>query len=437
MAIDYIETLVGLVFGVVSSQGFQVWGEGDYVFIWNTFCSWGAFHLKNLQLIVAAFLTVSPISAVADQIPGAEDPALRTAALAWLAADNPASEISALGAISSEGNIAARILTNKIFIRFGRLDFPNLSRAERRQLLPPAQDDRARSTLPYMVDKAFLPSTLANKRMRGGVTPEEWILGAQILVGAGLFDRLHTELRLVLFNRPEIDVEALLFLEKYVDDDDSIRSAIWVFRALEQKKIMHLEAFDPERARHHKERWKQSPWSSEQYAEFSQALIDGRWSAIRVLGLLSHFVSEAEFVFADIPDDAFMDWSELAFAIASAKQGETTDISGIDFGALGQLIANDAKRSAYLQPLLNSCESHCESEVSLCLAAGALSGVDRLHIGLSGFDPVISLDEYYGSERASRELTIMLGQNWRGLVMPQCYQEAAERLVELVNSPKD
>ncbi len=389
--------------------------------------------MRNRALVTFLTFCAAPIASVAESVPGTDDPALQSAVSAWLLSEDPAAEISALGEIAADGNIAARIFTTSVFREFGHLDFPELDRDERRALLP---EDRYEvpSWILYPTDQSQLPPTIANEYMQNAGSSEEWITGAKILVDEGLIENLKSHLY-VLGNRPDLDVEAFLFAEDYIDGDDYYEVAL-SFRGISQSKLEFLDQVDPEEAEELRNRWQQEPWSTQQYDELSQALNDGKWSAIRTYALLSLFANEVEFQLADVPNDEILTWGQLSISVARNEPWDNE----VDLEALGNLIAKDAERTTSLQPLLNSCEAHCPNDLSVCLAVGVLTRTHELSPTLFSFEPMISPSDYQTSERAARYLTYYVGARERSLdpgrtqlKMPQCYIDEAQKLVELID----
>ncbi|MEP3843819.1 MAG: hypothetical protein ABJM43_00535 [Paracoccaceae bacterium] len=390
--------------------------------------------MRNRALVTFLAFCAAPIAAVAEGVPGADDPALQSAAYAWLLSEDSAAEISALGEIAADGNIAARIFTNFVYRQFGNLDFPGLDRDQRRALLPEDRHEKPSRFSPYHVDRSQLPSTIAREYMENAASSEEWIIGAQILVDEGLIEHLKSHLY-VLGNRPDLDIEAFLFAEDFIDGDDYYTVAL-SFRGMSQSVLEYLDQVDQAGAEELRNRWQQEPWSSQHYDELSRALIDGKWSAIRTYALLSQFGAEIDVLFADVPNDEILTWGQLAFSVAWNEPWDNE----VDLEALGNLIANDAERTPSLQPLLNSCEAHCPNDLSTCLAAGVLTRTHELSPSLFSLEPMISPRDYHTSERAARYLTYYVGTRERSLdpdraqlKMPQCYLDEAQKLVDLID----
>lgn len=381
-------------------------------------------------------LTVAASGAAAEKIPGADDPELQAAALAWLAADEPEDELRALGEIAAAGNVAAKILVNRIDRRFGDLDFPELSREERWQFFPIDPSDQRRLFRPYDDGSADLPSTHAQQRMLHSETADEWIENAKILIEAGLWDTLKWEILLTLGNKDSLNVEALEFGETYFSDDPDFELEALAFRAVMQSLLLYHDEVDPAKAVSDRARWGEEPWSSVHYDQFSEALSEGRWRAIQLLTLLAAYGEASGFAIPQIEDEVLVRMVERS--LQPSRSDEVIEVSLADLEHLGQTIAADASKTSSFQPLYNSCNRHCPNGVQICLAAGAVNRLDQSY-GNRGLEPIILADVFGKSSRAARELVLGYGYLLRDgspvLAMPQCFERAAKTLVDLIDPP--
>lgn len=89
--------------------------------------------------MTSCVLSLWGFAALPQAVQGADDPTLRAAAFAWLHAEEATDALVALATMAAEGNLAAMGLVNTIDRRFGDIDFPDMSREERRALLPDDQ----------------------------------------------------------------------------------------------------------------------------------------------------------------------------------------------------------------------------------------------------------------------------------------------------------
>lgn len=141
------------------------------------------------SLIVAFTLAAPPTLAPAQTLPGADDPALREAALDFLADEDIVDAMARIGQTGMDGNIAAQLLANRIY-RISVYDFPNASRENRfRLFLGDNLDDTSRFT-PFRVDRSELEVFQALDHLQNLGSPEEWTQAASVASAAGYRSRV-------------------------------------------------------------------------------------------------------------------------------------------------------------------------------------------------------------------------------------------------------
>jgi hypothetical protein len=381
----------------------------------------------NYRAIGAVFLlSALPISAFAEDPSRSDDIALREAALAWLSGENATADLRAIGKIASAGNLLAQDFANKTYYRFVLSDYPELSRAEKLALFHPQAEGDRLVLRPYPL-AVYYPQVLMD--MSKAETPGEWIAGAQMLAKNGDIGNLLDQMSVTLANNPDLNIEAFQFSEPYIPDNGQKAVERWLFRGTEHSFLAYLDVSEPDRAAVRRERWGEPPWTPELEAAFSKALAEGRWSAINALGNLRKFFPDIQYVHA-APKE-ITTWADMAFDLKLESPPADLISAADELEALGQIIAKDALRSPYLQPLLNACEAACPDSAPLCVALGAISGIDREQL-TPHLDPDISEDEYFWSQRAAQELLNIAG-HWAVAVpmppsyqkLPQCFKDAA------------
>ena len=370
-------------------------------------------NLNYRAIATVLFLSALPISAFAEDASGSDDIALREAALAWLSGENATADLRAIGKIASAGNLLAQDFANKI-------DFPELSRAEKLALFyPQAENDRL-LLRPYPL-AAHYPQVLMD--MSKAEAPGEWIAAGQMLVESGDIGNLLDQLSITLVNKPDLNIEAFQFSEPFIQYNGRSGGERWLFRGMEHGMLAYLDGVEPDKATARRERWGEPPWTPDQEAAFSEALAEGRWSAIKALGVLRRLFPDIQYVH-DAPKE-FATWADMFLELKLESTPTESIRAPEELEALGQIIAKDAQRSPYLQPLVNACEAACPGSAPLCVALGAISGVDRGQLR-PHLDPVISDDEYFRSERAAQELLNIVGHGAAVVPVPVSYQKLSQ-----------
>lgn len=395
---------------------------------------------KPCLLLASLALFLWALAAHPQTVQGADDPDLRAAALAWLHAEDSTDALVALATIAAEGNPAARELVNTIDRRFGRIDFPDMSREERRALLPADRVHPAYSFSVYRETWALDLLREANQRMTDATTLEEWKSGAQMLLDAGLTEPLINETRGLSgpwSSRPEIDIPAMKLIESQFGDDPTIRSHMWWVRLVAQAMIDWHQLNDPEKRDTLIAGWEGMPWTAQERDSFLHALADGEWAALSIAWVMFDYAQDTVPELLPSPDQDLQRFIDMVRSADLGGSRTELIISDADLDALGSFIFEDAGRSYHLQPILNSCAMHCADSVNICLAAGALGQLDQLVRHNGRWEPVITLQEYASSARAARQLSYRYGEllandAWPETIsMPQCYKDAA---VSSVNS---
>ncbi len=388
--------------------------------------------------MTSCVLSLWGFAALPQAVQGADDPALRAAALAWLHAEESTDALVALATMAAEGNLAAMGLVNTIDRRFGHIDFPDMSREERRALLLADPGQRAYSFSVYRDTATRDLLSEAHQRMTDATTPEEWISGAHMLLDAGFTEPLIYQTRGLSglwSSRPEIDVPAMKFIEGQFRDDPTIRSHMWLARGLDHAVISNPDYSEQERIEALSTAWGDEPWSLDVEDQFLNALNNGEWAALKTAPHIFSIVGNMVEDFLPPPDQNVQRMIDLVRPIVFAAPRAELVISDADLDALGSFIFEDAGRSYDLQPILNSCAIHCADSVNICIASGALGRLDQLMRNQGRWEPVITLEEYASSARAARELTYRYGEHLHPdarpetISMPQCYKDAALALV--------
>ena len=325
----------------------------------------------------------------------------------------------------------AQVFANKIYSHFVLGDFPELSRAEKLALFHPQSEGDRLVSRPYPL-VVYYPQALMD--MSKAEAPGEWIAGAQMLAKSGDIGNLIDQMSVTLLNKPDLNIEAFQFSEPFIQDNGQKAGERRLFCGIEHRMLAYLDVYEPDKAAARRERWGEPPWAPEREAEFSKALAEGRWSAINALGDLRRLFPDIQYVH-DAPKE-ITTWADKAFDLKLESPPANPILAPEDLEALGQVITKDAQRSPYLQPLVNACEAACADSAPLCVALGAISGIDREQL-TPHLDPVISDDEYFESQRAAQELLNIAG-HWAAVVpmldryqrLPKCFKDAAVAAVK-------
>lgn len=169
------------------------------------------------RLIAGALALLLPTLATAQTIPGADDPRLRAAALAWVNDEDGKANLWRIGTLAAEGNIAARRYMNQVVRNFLFWDYSGAERAELLALLPQEKTRFGYLFFPriYRTD----PAAKAASIVLSTDDPGEFISAAQTLLEAGEREVLRSAISGTLPDRPNIDIEAIKWAETWVTDD--------------------------------------------------------------------------------------------------------------------------------------------------------------------------------------------------------------------------
>lgn len=368
-------------------------------------------------LRVSSFVDV----AQAQGIPGADDPALRAAALDWLAERDTRASLTEIGQIAADGNIAARLLANRIYTYFTRSDFPELSRSERRNLFPINEGEERGRFSPYQLDRTSIDAFAARNQM-SIISSEEWVEAAEIILAARFRQELLAILNVALSSYPPVNIEAAQFAERFVTETDLVMANLWFFFRREQEWL----SFPGNE--HRAARWAGDPWSPYRQAAFLAALNDGYWAAYRAASLMALY--EYDLPIPQDQADRIRRFGEIRLFAASGNVYDWTEPTRAEIEDIGQLVMLDGGQSSYLRPLQTACATYCADEVAYCMGVWGTGLVSQYSRG-NNLEPVISASEYHNSSRAVREL---LNNAWHltsdgraeWWPMPACLVEASE-----------
>ncbi|MEO0915174.1 MAG: hypothetical protein AAFY59_19670, partial [Pseudomonadota bacterium] len=233
-------------------------------------------------LLLACGLLFTPLCGAAEEIPGTHDPALQAAALRWLSEEEPEAALWEIGEIAAGGNVAARVLANRIYYEALWLDYPGLDRAGRRALLPPDTEGNRRSFSPYFVDKGEVAALRALDALLRAETPETFIENADIALRAGLYHGVGRQISISL-GKGAFSLRLLEYAEDAIPEGAGVRADMWLARIIADIYHAVLIESDPELAREEAEKGRAAPMTDVEWAAFLAALAEGRWTAIRAL----------------------------------------------------------------------------------------------------------------------------------------------------------
>ncbi len=329
-----------------------------------------------------------------------------------------------------QGELAARYLARAIYYNFVLLDFPELDRDGRLALFP-SDPDAGRFFRPYPIDFETVPALAARQLINEADTREEWRQQADILFEAGFLSSLRMNLRIVFNQNYMLQSESVQYIEPRVGPDDQIWYEIWFLRGSESRLIETFMKFQPEEMTARQAFWDGPVWGPEQDAQFSAALSDKRWTAIRALGLLRLFEDEEITPLVEVaPDVARMADLWLHYGNAN-RPNQPAPPTTQELQSIGTVIAKDAERSPDLTPLRRACETACPTIANECMAVGAITNI----LSFAGthhieFGPALPLDVYNTSPRADRDFLARMGMVYEtsrvfALEMPACFKQAA------------
>jgi len=375
----------------------------------------------------------------------ARDPALVRAVQDGLNGSDPHSQLLEIGEIAAGGNIPAQVFVDQVIRGQMALDFPSMERAEILALLPEATAEYIRPRFGNRIDRTGLPANRANALVRVANAPEDWVEIAEILSSAGLYGHLHWIIFIQALSRGNTHfIENYHALKPFIRDDPVTQREHWAFLMTEQAFLNHQTRFQTDEVTHTVKRWQSQPWGEEEHKALSKALAERHWHAISLLAHISLFEPDETELFYDSQDPILNKWATAYWNTSFARPGELVDLSDQELLELGQVIEDDAARSAYLLPLKNSCDVYCPSEPHICMAQGALNNFNRLlSQGNYFWEEYVAPDFFAASPFAARELAYQIGQHnvyaaqndlSRAIEMPSFYLDAASDLVAIARS---
>jgi hypothetical protein len=385
-----------------------------------------ASKLSKLKQVVGFCASVLVAhAAVAQPIPGADDPALRIAAQRWLDNEDPAEDLWALGEIAADGNVAARMLVNGIFRIPGLPGVSDVDRDTRLTLVPADRDERNRfRSQPYRVDWAEVPALAALSAGR-----ENRINIAKSLWAADLQTRFIFRWMTVVTLDDIVDVEMVQFAESVVPAGSDAQLKLLVMRAMGDVKYGYLEMTDPARAEAFLAGWDNEIWSEDHNAQMIAAVRDNR---LAVLMSMSFFESTQHDHFESWNvSDAQLRWDRAAaFGHVSAPALQQADTD-----AFGAIVIDEAALTPSWRPIVRACRTQCADEVLRCAAVAGYTRANRLMQEVAiGLEPTIAAVAFYDSQKAvriARYMMIVSQENRlsRGIsvpdlhVLPQCLSD--------------
>ena len=220
-------------------------------------------------------LSFRPLAA--EPLPGAGDPQLREAALAWLSEDKPTAALWAMGELAADGNVAARVFVNQIY----RSERSSVSRGAFLQLVPEDRTGEPQSFSPYRVDHDAYPALRALRQIGNSETANEWIAHAEAIIAAGMQSRLLPFIEYTVLNQHDINIEVAEFAAANLRDDPYIWTIVtWFFAfsyltAEQWTKMQSVEA-----AQHWQSRWTEEPWPQSRENAFASELLAHSWLSL-------------------------------------------------------------------------------------------------------------------------------------------------------------
>ena len=388
--------------------------------------------MRNILFGLSASLCLICGPAAAQPIPGANDPALKEAALDWLTGENPREDLWRLGEIAADGNVAARIFVDRIYRSHIPLDFPGLTWQARRALLPPDPRGTDSHFSPYSVRPDYFPIFGLHAQMSQAESTEEWADWAERLIDAGLYRKFADSVTITLQNRkPDLSIEIVKYIEDNITMDIEVQAAIWLSRYIENANVdMAFASADDEEinvAEQRMARWGGAPWRPEDAQEFDAALRDGRWDAISLIQPFRQLQPDAA---SRLEYAAEYDWILDIQKKAHARRRDNAPTS-VELERLGRLLIADAAQTPYLQPLVTSCDRYCPDMAAECVARGELLKLVNWR-GYVSLEPIITDAEYHRSRRAADDLMRLIALRYaknqdRGMNidLPQCLADAS------------
>jgi hypothetical protein len=370
--------------------------------------------------------------AFAEPLPGADDPKLREAALAWLAEDEPNAALWAIGELATDRNVAARVFLNQIY----RSEMSSLSREFFMRFLP--EDSIGVQFSGYRFDDDAHPALRALNQIADSESADKWIAHAEAIVAAGMQSRLAPYVEYALLYQHDINIEVAEFSAEHLRDDPYIsNTVVWFFAFSHLTASQWTEMQSVEVAEQWQSRWTGAPWSQAREYAFTQELLAHSWEALRTEGMLRDRYNgpeqTARLVDTTLLDDEIFRLADLlnVGSFINPELGELNPPTEAELQRLGQIYRQYATRLPSEIPTVTLCERHCPSRVAACIGSAGLMMGD---IGLAAYPnyvPVLTVKEYYHSERAvraRRDLLSNMDLQQKGypewMVLPQCMANA-------------
>lgn len=376
--------------------------------------------VHRICIIFAMAWTICGSTTSAQSIPGADDPRLREAAYSWLEERDILESIEQIGQIASEGNLSAQMFANRLYRSFSHRDFPLMARDARLTLFRGGIEPSNLFFSPFHIDRDSNLWLSAHRDLSSYQSADDWIAAADTLLAAGMRQQVVEYLEIALANFTPINMEVALFAEPLLTPSDNTFADLHYFFFFEQAIIDF--ALAPNRA----ERWDSRPWSEERERRFLAALQDGRWSAIRLTGLMLNLDPELDFPGVD--EEWLRRISDIRiFALFAHENIEPPTQS--ELAGLGEILLRDADLSPYLRPFRSVCSAYCGDVLSECMGAFVSMAHGRSSTA-AALEPIIAAEDYFNSDRAGgnllHNLQIQL-ENGRGrhMPLPTCLLDAA------------
>lgn len=376
--------------------------------------------VRRICLILAMAWTICGSTASAQSIPGTDDPRLREAAYSWLEERDILESIEQIGQIASEGNLSAQMFANRLYRSFSRSDFPQMARDARLTLFRGGIEPSNRSFSPFHIAQESNLWLSAHHDLSSYQSADDWVAAAGTLLAAGMRQQVVEYLEIALTTFTPINVEVALFAELLLTPSDNTFADLHYFFFFEQAIIDFSLA--PNRA----ERWESRPWSEERERRFLAPLQDGRWSAIRLTGIMLDL--EPELDFPGVDEEWLRRVSDIRrYALFAGENIEPPTRS--ELAGLGVILLRDADLSPYLRPFRSVCSAYCGDVLSECMGAIVLMAHGRSSTA-AALEPIIAAEDYFNSDRASDNLLHNLQihlENGRGrhMPLPTCLLDAA------------
>lgn len=352
-----------------------------------------------------------PSAAVAEPLPGADDPALRAAALRWLNRENPVEALAEIGQMAAEGNVAAQLFANGVFYS-NTVTLDGLTPDALRELFPPSPDaaprrsDDARYTRPRRDEEGpFL-----EWRRSDDATAEQWSTAI-----AGYFEagRVYLAQFGIEWAMPTSAFPARIAEEapRYFHSGEAMAEAYW--------RTLFFEMYEREAAWW---RFVFGPWFSVPPAEllktsgFYEAVEDGLWPAVFAAAIMARDLSEAPDRVSDPSNDwvadlaAVTDHPNVVRVVRARRAYDTRRYrllgpgpTAEDLLGIGRMVEAGLDRTPYLQPMVGACAQACGEQTTICIGAASVLRVRGRPL-TRWLEPMLEADVVHASERAVDEV---------------------------------